>query len=42
MTQWSHSWTYTQKKMRNLKKKKYMHPNLHNNTIYNSQDMEAT
>ena len=35
-----HSWAYICKKKHNLKK--YMHPNVHCGTIYNSQDMEAT
>ena len=26
----------------NIKQKRYMHPNIHCNTIYNSQDMEAS
>ena len=29
-------------KSENTKLKRYMHPNVHKSTIYNSQDMEAT
>ena len=29
-------------KMKNSNLKRYMHPNVHSSTIYNSQDMEAT
>ena len=31
-----------EKKNRNTNLKQYMHPNIHSNIIYNSQDMEAT
>ena len=37
-----HSWVYTQKKNENINSKRYMYPNIHSSTIYNSQDMEAT
>jgi len=39
MIQQSHSWAYFQKKTLIWKD---MHPNIHSNTIYNSEDMEAT
>ena len=29
-------------KMKTLNSKRYMHPNVHSSTIYNSQDMETT
>ena len=31
-----------QKRERKKEKKRYVHPNVHCSTIYNSQDMEAT
>ena len=41
MIQQSHSWQYIQKN-ENTNLKRYMHPNVHSSTIYDSQDMEAT
>ena len=41
MFQQFYSWVYTEKKW-NTNSKRYMHPNVHSNTIYNSQNMEAT
>ena len=41
MIQQSHSWA-SMWRNHNLKKKKYMHPNVHCSTVYNSQNMEAT
>ena len=35
----THSWAFFRE---NYNSKRYMHPNVHNSTIYNSQDMEAT
>ena len=40
MIQQSHS--YVSGKDENSKSKRYMHPNVHSSTIYNSQYMEAT
>ena len=40
MTQQFHSWVYIQDKQ-NTNLKIYMYPNVHNNVIYNCQDMEA-
>ena len=39
MIQQSLSWAYIQTK---LDSKRYIHPNVHASTIYNSQDKEAT
>ena len=36
-----YSWAYSQRKL-NYNLKTYMHPNVHWNTIYNNQDVEAT
>ena len=33
---------YISEKLKNTNSKRCMHPNLHNSTIYNSQDMETT
>ena len=41
MTQQFHSWVYIQKN-KNTNLKRYMQPNVHSSTIYNSKDMEAT
>ena len=41
MIQQFHSWVYIQKN-ENTNLKRHMHPNVHNSTIYNSHDMEAT
>ena len=38
MTQQSHSWAYAQE---HHDSKRYMHPNAHCSTIYNSQDTET-
>ena len=35
----THSWAFFRE---NYNSKRYMHPNVHNSTIYNSQDLEAT
>ena len=37
-----HSWVHIWKKYENSNSKRYMHPNVHSSTIYNSQDMETT
>ena len=34
-----HSWAYIQT---NYNLKRYIHPNVHGSSVYNSQDMEAT
>ena len=39
MTKQSYSWAYQRE---NHNSKRYMHPNVHHSTIYNSQDMKAT
>ena len=41
MTQQFHSWVYIWKK-KPTKLKRYLHPNVHSNIIYNYQDMEVT
>ena len=41
MTQQFLSWVYIQKN-KNTNLKRYMHPDVHSSTIYDSQDMEAT
>ena len=41
MIQQSHSW-HISRKDENCNSKRYMHPNVHSSTIYNSQDMGAT
>ena len=41
MTQQFYSWVYTRKKHENTNLKRYIHPNVHSSTTYNSQDMEA-
>ena len=33
---------YLEKKNKNTNSKRYTHPNVHNSTIYNNKDMEAT
>ena len=38
----SHFWAYIQKKKKNTNFKRYIHPDVHNTTIYNSQDTKAT
>ena len=40
MIQESHSWAYIQKK--NSNSQKYMLSNIHNDSIYNSQDLDVT
>ena len=42
MTQQFHFCLYMSKKYKNINLKRYMHPNIHSNIIYNCQDMEAT
>ena len=42
MTQQFQSWVYSWKKNENTSSKRYMNPNVHSSTIYNSQDMETT
>ena len=43
MIQQFHFWVYSQKnKNKNTNSKRYMHPYVHSNIIYNSQDMEST
>ena len=40
MIQQSHSWAYIPEK--NYKSQRCMHPNVHSNTVPNSQDRETT
>ena len=40
MTLQSHSWAYMDLKKTNLKR--YMHPNVHSNTIHDRPDIKAT
>ena len=44
VTIWSSNSTpgHISKENKNTNSKRYMHPNVHSSTIYNSQDMEAT
>ena len=43
MIQQFHSWIYIKKKKKeNTNLKRYMYPNAHSSTTYNSQDLEAT
>ena len=43
MIQQFHSLVYIQKKKnKDTNSKRYMHPNVHSNIIYNGQDMETT
>ena len=44
MTQYLHSWMYSQKKkhLQNTNSKRYVQPNVHSSIIYNCQDTEAT
>ena len=42
MIQQFYSWVCIWKKNKNTNSKRYMHPNVHNSTIYNNKDMEAT
>ena len=41
MIQRFHSWAYIMKD-ENYSLKRYIHPDIHSSTIYNSQDMETT
>ena len=41
MIQQFHSWVFNQK-VKYTNKKRYMHSNVHNSIIFNSQDMETT
>ena len=41
-TIWSSYFTSESEVNKNTNSKRYMHPNVHHNIIYNSQDIEAT
>ena len=40
MIQQFHAWVFS-KENKNTNLKRYMHPNVHSGTIYNSQDIEV-